>query len=690
MGAPCRLLAQLQLIGWLVGTGFGGLPMIGAASPPARTVPAAPTEVELCQRKFFEQNHYCHHILAVDADGNALVPQVTRTDGGSDKLPRYHADTVKLAGEDTRGARLDFAELVARGAEAAAAGKRYTPVTNEAMENVLAGRRQLYFYLEAMFRQIALERPDEIIVHVHGGLNNIHGAIAKTALIADRFELDRVDPPGGKRRLYYIGICWNSDLYPTYKDHLLSIREGLHQPGKAAVTAPAMLLSDLGSAVSRLPLNLINFLYQDAYTVSPESFKRTQLAQTRVEQIQARAADEQRRSEQGRPSRTRRPSPGLTVSPATDERTNAQRQANAVQWLVTQPAKVATTLFLDWLGTEPWRNMLRRTRTIFERESEFIPKLTYKHASELASYLSNSTGRPVDPDTLLDQMNSTGRTGAVYFFCHAAQNRLAGEGWRPQITLLGHSMGAIVSCEILQRFHRLSLDNVVFMGAACSVNDFKTKVVPYLQEQNLRENLHSEFARTYGIDPQLSAAKADRKTRFYNLCLHDAAENGEKNPLETDLVQRGSLLTWIDTLYGRPESENDRTLGRWINAILSTDNLPGDIVDRITIKEFGVDRRLENYPDLAAYAFRPGKLDFVQEPMHHGDFGRFQPGMKAEATNLAFWRAIYRQTEMAPEALVPVKTTRRSRSKVAGPAADLQKVRSLPASAVSRSSRTGF
>ncbi len=590
MGAK-HVVTVLAVVLGLMGGGRG----IACRAAEKQPVPGAvETPLEVSQRAYFNEDPWCPHILAVDADGNALLPRVTRTIDPGDGLPRYQVTTEKLAGEDTRGARVDLAPLKNN-------PNNGRPRTNEAMDNMLAGRRQLYAYLERMFQQIAKERPDEVVVHVHGGLNNIHGAIAKTALLADRLRDDRVDPPGGKRRIYYIGICWNSDLFATYYEHLFSVREGLRQPGKGAVTAPAMLLADLGSAVSRLPLSLINFLYQDAYTVSPGSFKRTQLAQTRVEQILAREELAARQ-----PAGARRPGSGLRVSPALDQRTQAQRQSNVGQWVLTQPSKIATTVFLDWLGTEPWGNMLRRTRTMFERESEFIPKLNFPEASTLAKYLSRENAKTVDPDTLLDQMNSTGRIGAVHLFCRGAQSRLAGASWRPQITLIGHSMGAIVSCEILQRFHRLSLDNVVFMGAACSVSDFKHKVVPYLQEQNLRESLFAEFAQTYGVDPQRTAARPERKTRFYNLCLHDAAENGEKNPLETDLVQRGSLLTWIDTLYGRPESENDRTLGRWVNAILSTDNLPGDIVDRITIKEFGVDRPLRDDERLKDYAFREG------------------------------------------------------------------------------------
>ena len=224
--------------------------------------------------------------------------------------------------------------------------------------------------------------------------------------------------------------------------------------------------------------------------------------------------------------------------------------------------------------------MLRRTRTMFERESEFIPMLEFEDAERLNTYLGNP---PENAVPFLDKLNYTGRKGAMWHFGKYLVDGMDAPalGERSTITIIGHSMGAIVACELLQRFHALPVDNVVFEAAACSVSNFKTNVIPFLEEQNV----HVQIATLKGEDPTNVV-----KTHVYNLCLHDDAENAEKNPGEFDLSQRGSLLTWIDTLYQSPESENDRTFGRWVNAILATDDLPSDVLDRITIKEFGRDR----------------------------------------------------------------------------------------------------
>src|SRR5262249_54092002 len=237
-----------------------------------------------------------------------------------------------------------------------------------------------------------------------------------------------------------------------------------------------------------------------------------------------------------------------------------------------------------------------------------------------------------------DTLNYTGRKGAMWHFGNDLERGRAAwaPGARSTITIIGHSMGAIVACELLQRFHMLPVDNVVFEAAACSVSNFKTNVIPFLEEQNLR----TKIAPLEGKDP------ADVvKTHVYNLCLHDDAENAEKNPGELDLSQRGSLLTWIDTLYQSPESENDRTLGRWVNAILATDDLPRDVLNRITIKEFGRDRLRKDHLNVPVYTVEDAGGPKIAEPTKHGEMTRYDSGVEKRKFNFKFWSKEYRERE---------------------------------------------
>ena len=553
---------------------------------------------------------YQHHILAIDEDGNALTPNIVVS--GPDKSRHYKGSFTKMEGEDTRNARVNSLAL-----ERAVNTGVHTdpPPFSPSMALALKGRERLSNYLTAMFRDVAQTHPDEVIVYIHGGLNNINGAIAKAAMLSDVLAT---------QRKYFIGICWNSNLMPTYDQHLFVVREGLHQKGKAIITSPVMLLADVGGAAVRLPLNLVNFLYQDAYTTRPDATTRTKLANARFTQIfYAPETD------------TKTPLNRIKISYGADERSPLEMWSEFGRWLVTTPAKASSTVFLDTLGIQPWKNMLRRTRTMFERESEFIPQLYYEDAKLLARY-ERST---VSPPRFIDQLNYTGRKGATWHFCNQLEQNLtarnnAGE---PKVTIIGHSMGAIVTCEMLQRFHRLPVDNVVLMAAACSINDFKNKIIPYLEEQNLR----ADFAMAAPNNPKFSAPVI--KTQLYNLCLNDAAEHIEPNPGQLDLSQRGSLLTWIDTLYQTPESENDRTFGRWVNAVLATDDVPADVLGRITIKSFGLDRhRTEKIP---IYTDAPGSTKLVDEPTKHGEFTRYQEGERKRKSNFRFWDPKYREIE---------------------------------------------
>ena len=294
---------------------------------------------------------YQHHILAVDEDGNALVPIVQRT-LAKDGTYRYSASHKILDGEETRGAKVNSALLKA----AEAGEKPKEQPYNNRMATVLEGRQKLYKYLDAMFAEIRRRRPKEIVIYIHGGLNNIDGAIAKSAVLTDMFNEQQSSQ-------YFIGICWNSNLMPTYGQHLFGVREGLHQGPKAIATSPAMLIADVGGAAARLPMNLASFIWQDAYTVNPRGFTRRKLADRRYKQIRKSAKHTQLER--------------LIVGDASDERSLALRVGSDFgRWLVTYPVKLPSTFFLDLLGVQSWKNMLRRTRTMFERECrpfEYVP-----------------------------------------------------------------------------------------------------------------------------------------------------------------------------------------------------------------------------------------------------------------------------------------------------------------------------
>jgi pimeloyl-ACP methyl ester carboxylesterase len=150
------------------------------------------------------------------------------------------------------------------------------------------------------------------------------------------------------------------------------------------------------------------------------------------------------------------------------------------------------------------------------------------------------------------------------------------------LTLIGHSMGAIVVNHILRDFDDIPFRNVVYMASAGSVRDYEDSVFPYLEQH--------------------------QATEVYHLTLHDFAEirdqYGVLGPLE--LPPSGSLLVWIDNYFTHPPTLRDRTAGRFDNLMLFVGDTPEPVRERIHVKTFGVGRSLT-----------------MTDPQHHGDFNDF-------------------------------------------------------------------
>jgi hypothetical protein len=153
-------------------------------------------------------------------------------------------------------------------------------------------------------------------------------------------------------------------------------------------------------------------------------------------------------------------------------------------------------------------------------------------------------------------------------------------------------MGAIVANEILRNFPDLPYRNVVFMGAAASVRD------------------------TISALDQVTRAKPRRELRFYNLSLHQIAEANEVGYLGT--VARGSLLEWIDRMYTTPATFADRTVGKWINAVMAYgDFLPLNERLQMSFKRFGLS---------------------CGEPLEHGEFDDYEPRSGCPDARTPYWR----------------------------------------------------
>lgn len=208
---------------------------------------------------------------------------------------------------------------------------------------------------------------------------------------------------------------------------------------------------------------------------------------------------------------------------------------------ILNPMKLVTAPLVDGLGAGSWDSMLRRTDLVLSRALAFEGEISKETPDNF-------------PDTALTMLLK--KLEALQI------EQLDGTRMPVHIDLIGHSMGAIVANNILARHPSLQIDNVVFMGAAARIKEIENGVVPWL----LREN---------------SAAK------FYNLSLDPYREIGEN--MYYDFLPRGSLLHWIDNIFGEVNSFKDRTAGGWWNIIRTAEDVfPAPVRKRVHLTRFPI------------------------------------------------------------------------------------------------------
>jgi hypothetical protein len=449
----------------------------------------------------------------------------------------------------------------------------------------------------------------KILVRIHGGLNTLNGALDASIAMNERIAKDK------EAGFYPLFINWESGLISAYGEHLFRLRRGGRASGgKAMVSAaesPFVLAADLGGAAFRLP----NTILTQALTINDGWWRGTQREMARLQPSTGRQREDSVDRDIDTTGASARANPPLAVADSTlfvayagaprlafsgESDANAATRRLASQsfahlntvavsrqryerkpidlllrglpgllfaviptryfvmpwsrstrsfshsyhstenvgvrvWRVMGwlPPKSVALGLLDGLGTPAWNTMHRRTTLMFRPENDVRDE-------------SRRVGRWVPPDgalaVLLDSLTRFTRTNPAY-----------------RITLVGHSMGAIVSTEILRHRDTLPIDNIVFMAAASSVHEVQESVFPYL--------------------------RADTTRRFYNLTLHPWADQRETRFL--GLAPYGSLLAWIDAYFGHTETRLDLMAGKYENVVHSAFVIPSDVRDRTHIRAFG-------------------------------------------------------------------------------------------------------
>jgi hypothetical protein len=420
-------------------------------------------------------------------------------------------------------------------------------------------------HIENIVSEIEKRRDHKVLFFIHGGMNVVQGAAERAATIYAKYR----DHSEGYRDLdqegYPLFLCWDSP-FTGYAEQVAYVRAGkTERYGRsvghklfAFTTLPFHLLSDLGRGLLRFPEDWSQFAHNDLYIVAPSLFSEYGKMQEEVKYLRGEAKDCKNSSDRDR----------IDVSNVEPVKKSTRYLSDA-QTILLFPLRNLTLPPIDSIGVGAWDNMLRHTETMFDRTDTE----THKH------------------HTPVEEAVTPEETGAIAkFFARLSTSH---DSEKLKITLVGHSMGAIICNRIINSYPDLEYSNIVYMGAACSVREFESCVVPYLNRHH-----------TENSPPQ-----------FYSLSLHPRCEAGEiaLMPMQPsarfslDIAPRGSLPVWIDNIFAHPPSEGQRRYGIYQTAILASHNIPRDVRCQVHLKCFTYgDAEITN--------------GLVGNPQHHSDF----------------------------------------------------------------------
>ena len=388
-------------------------------------------------------------------------------------------------------------------------------------------------YLHDIFHENPqLDQRTKITNFIHGGMNGPDAAVERADLL--------VDPILGEPGLdaYPIFVCWNSSLLSAWGEQYYTHR-GRNDLLVGAALAPLTFTANFGRFLFRLPLSVFEQGYAGLRTFRAPAFG----TQTNSHRLLGRPE-----LVNGQYNRLKADGYRMQLSPSSSP---AGFRWRSVFMILGAGPKFLIEGAVDTGGKIGWDFMLRRTQTMFTLPDSFKPGGMELFSRALVDYASTRTNL--------------------------------------QITIIGHSMGSIVANELIRRHGKaLPISNIVYLAAACGVEDFDHDVMPYL------------FTHP--------------TTHFYNLSLHPGNDISEQaGGWMAPISPRGSLLDWIDFYYSSKDTDYGWAMGKWDNAILGSKRF-------IYEQTPGQQAQLKSQIQMKAFGYGP-KHD--RGPQHHGGFDQW-------------------------------------------------------------------
>ncbi|MBM3951332.1 MAG: hypothetical protein FJ311_07745 [Rhodospirillales bacterium] len=404
--------------------------------------------------------------------------------------------------------------------------------------------------------------PDaKLLIFAHGGLNSRRVAHEQ---VVEQTALLRADG------YYPIFLIWRTSALETYWEQVAHVRTG-EVEDSPSLTTPLYITGDFGQGVARAPVNFKNQV---------KRFWRSEIDRDKEFVIDKDAAV-------GNSANKESLYYNVTLSKNfTNEREITTESAlEDALYAALMPARIATTFFVDPLGTTAWENMVRRAMTGIHSANEFKvcdgkegnpadEKLCERLKSDRKNYPHGTGGFSKLFQTLESCMTPEQDAPSSNQAGGAAVNKGAARPRPPctlkaeqkaalqkgvKVTLVGHSMGTIVFNQLASLYSDIPYEKIIYMAAAANIRHFTNAITPLMRS-----------------NPGLSV---------HSLMLHPLAESRER--FGGGIAPSGSLLEWIDEMYEPSVTPLDRTLGKWRNVRLAKHIFEEDIRDKIHFKIFG-------------------------------------------------------------------------------------------------------
>lgn len=391
-------------------------------------------------------------------------------------------------------------------------------------------------HLDNILRTFRDSGKKRLMIFIHGGMNDYDSSLG-------RLDRDLPQILEERREDYPVFIVWPSEAFDSYGDSIVNYYQGSWDHPSYRSSVPFKFATDLAEIGVRsiMSYGKQGYLWLGSRCFSEYWSHSAPFKWGYCKPLSGEPSVDERNpthdpcgdAQEVRGFRCE----NSDIETAWDFDFNLRRLSGYVLW----PVKLATVPIIDSLGYRDWYSQISRARFASHKpcRDDFwgkgscndgvVKRFFHKLAAEKKNVSADS--RAYEPKSK----------------------------W--EITLIGHSMGAIVASEIVGAFPDLPYRYVVFIGAAVSIREFQNTVLTALA----RTKPTDEDAPCIPAKVEASTvrATANKPFCFFNLSLHPYAEATEEH--FGGAIPSGSLLEWIDANFENPAGLSDRTIGRWAN-----------------------------------------------------------------------------------------------------------------------------